>query len=396
MVVGKKETCGMNIVIDGRMINESGIGRYLRNLISELQKLDRKNEYYLLLMRKNYDTSMYQSNFKKVLADSKWYTLEEQIRLPRILGQIDADLVHFPHFNVPYFYDGKFVVTIHDLIHQSFSMERSTHTPLIYGLKHLGYKKIFGNALKKSEKILVPSNYVKSQLIKKWDIDDEKIVVTYEGVDDKMLTAVSKMSTDKNRKILEKFHVRSPYIFYVGNAHPHKNVEGLVKAFTQIHLPGGVENLSSSHLGGGKPQLVLAGQDNFFWRKIKSSAISYQSSDIVYTGYVNDEELVALYKNASCFVMPSFEEGFGLPILEAFALGCPVVSSNAASLPEVGGDAVIYFDPHDLADMGDKIIKVLKSEELRQDLIKKGKERVKRFSWKKMAEKTLEVYQQCV
>ena len=379
----------MRIVIDARMINESGIGRYLRNLISNLQILDRKNEYYILLLKKDsigpsgLQNDEIGKNFHEIVADFQWYTVAEQIRLPGILKKIKPDLVHFPHFNVPFFYRGKFVVTIHDLIHQSFSMDRSTHTPLVYGLKHLGYRKIFGNAVKKAEKILVPSEYVKSQLIEKWKIDGQKIVVTSEGVDTKLYTIVDSLSKSQIENALRKFSIKRPYIFYVGNAHPHKNVEGLIKVFTQIHLRG------------GKLQLVLAGGDNFFWQKIKQDS-RFRGNDIVFTGEVSDEELAALYKNAECFVMPSFEEGFGLPILEAMSLGCPVVSSNVGSLPEVGGDGAVYFDPHDLGDMGEKINKVLNSEELRKGLIEKGKKRVKQFSWQKMAEQTLEVYQQCV
>lgn len=377
------------IVIDARMVNESGIGRYLRNLIDGLQELDKKNEYFILLLKKDFDTLDFGKKFTKVLADFRWYTLEEQIRLSRILKRIDADLVHFPHFNVPYFYDGKFVVTIHDLIHQSFSMDRSTRTPIVYGLKHLGYKKIFGNALNKSEKVLVPSQYVKSQLMNKWKIDNRKIMITPEGVDTKLYTIVNTLSKSQNEDILRKFSIKPPYIFYIGNAHPHKNIEGLIKAFLRLKDSG----LRQNDMGDLK--LVLSGQDNFFWKKIRKDS-RFRGNDIVYTGYVTEEELVVLYKNAKAFVMPSFEEGFGLPILEAFALDCPVVSSNAASLPEVGGNAAIYFNPLDTFDVSSKIDQVLDSEKLRKELIEKGKKRVKQFSWQKMIEQTLEVYQKCV
>lgn len=197
-----------------------------------------------------------------------------------------------------------------------------------------------------------------------------KIVVTPEAVDNKLLAILPKASK-----------IKSPYIFYVGNAHPHKNVEGLIKAFLE---------LKQTHKG---LTLVLSGSDHYFWQRVKNK---FQNPNIVYTGAISDEELVTLYKNAKCFVMPSFEEGFGIPLLEAMACSCPVVSSNSGSLKEVGGNAALYFDPHDIDDMVKKISQVINNEKLRSELIENGKKRVKQFSWKKLAKQTLEVYQKCV
>lgn len=366
----------LRIVIDGRMYSESGIGRYIKNLIENLQALDQTNEYFVLLTAENFNTLEFHSTrFNKVITDFRWYGIAEQVKLFGLLKSLKADLVHFPHFNVPIFYQGKFVVTIHDLIHQHFSMKRATtHGPIIYKIKQIGYRLVFKNALKKSLKILVPSNFVKDQLVKDWQINPEKIVVTPEAVENNIVD----LSKKSNTKILDKFNIRKPYIFYVGNAHPHKNVEGLIKVF---------KDLSQRH---PDLSLVLAGHDHYFWQKIKKE---YQHSNLIFTGFVSDEQLVALYKNAVCFVMPSFEEGFGIPLLEAMSCFCPVVSSNAGSLKEVGGNAAIYFDPYNKEDMESKISMVLESASIRKDLILKGRARVKNFSWQKLTEQTLEVYE---
>ena len=370
----------MRIVIDGRMYQESGIGRYIRNLLDNLKKLDERSEYFILHIKSDYDRLVYHTNFHKVLADFRWYGIDEQIKIPRMLNKLKPDLVHFPHFNLPYFYGGKFVVTIHDLIHQHFRMDRATTlNPLTYKLKQLGYNKVFKNAIAKAVKILVPSSYVKNLLTQEWRIQNEKIVVTYEAVDHKILS-ISKLKISESMDAVKKIGIRPPFIFYVGNAHPHKNVEGLIKAFLQLKEK--YPDLS----------LVLSGHDHYFWQRVKKEN---KYPGIIYTGYITDEELVAFYKNASCFVMPSFEEGFGIPLLEAMACGCPVVSSNAGALEEVGGDAAVYFDPSDLGDMVDKIDKVLSNGNLTNELIKKGQKRVKFFSWEKLAEQTLEVYKQC-
>lgn len=372
----------MRIGIDSRMYHESGVGRYIRNLLSHLERIDKNNQYYIFLLKDDYDSLVCHSNLHKILVNIRWYGLSEQVKLPKILNELNLDLVHFPHFNIPIFYHGKFVVTIHDLIHQHYQMRRSTTLdPITYQVKQLGYNTVFKNAITKSSKILMPSNYVKGLLVRQWGINGNKVVVTHEAVDDKLLSIGNNLSQEKSKKILDKFNIGKEYLFYIGNAHPHKNVEGLIMAYRQLREKK--DDL----------MLVLSGYDHYFWQKLKKEN-SYEG--IVYTGYITDEELTALYKNAACLVMPSFEEGFGIPLLEAMACSCPVVSSNTGAMPEVGGDAAIYFDPHNKGELVDQIDRVLNDKNLRQMLIKKGQKRVKLFSWDKLAKQTLEVYRQCV
>lgn len=365
----------MRIGIDCRFYGvQAGIGRYIRNLIFQLQTLDKTNDYFLFLRKQDYDSLTLTKNFQKAPADFPWYGISEQVRMPGLLKKYNLDLVHFPHFNVPVLYSGKFVVTIHDLTHQYFQMRRVTgHNPLVYRFKQMGYKGVFKRAITGASKIITPSAYVKQLLNKSWNIAEDKIVVTPEGVE---------KNTFKSRSsgILNKLGINNPFLFYVGNAYPHKNLETLIKVFLQL-------NHKYKQL-----KLVLSGDDQFFWPRIRSE---YQNSAILYTGYITDEELGALYKNAVAFVMPSLEEGFGIPLLEAMSCLCPVISSSAGSLPEVAGEAAMYFNPKDPADMFAKIEKVLNSERLRQQLIKKGLERIKLFSWERLGRLTLEVYEKC-
>lgn len=370
----------MKIGIDARMYSQSGIGRYIRNLVSNLQDLDEENEYFILLQNEEYESLNFNKNFQKVKTSSRWYSIAEQIEIPKILNKLNLDLVHFPHFNVPLFYRGKFIVTIHDLIHQNFQMKRATtHSPTIYKLKQLGYKTIFKNGIKKSQKIITPSNFVKGELINKWKVSKDKITVTHEAVDEGLIDTFKKISEKEERNILDKFSIKPPFIFYVGNAHPHKNIENLIKAF--LILRNKYKYL----------KLVLSGNNHYFWERLKSQ---YNQKDIIYTGYIDEKELVALYKNAQCFVMPSLEEGFGIPILEAMACECPVVTSNVASLPEVGGESCVYFDPKEVNDMVDKITLVLNNTSLRKKLITEGKKRSEEFSWKELASETLKIYKE--
>lgn len=372
----------MRIVIDGRLWSESGIGRYIRNLVLNLQKLDQKNEYFILHLKKDYDTLVYHNNFNKVLANFRWYGISEQLILPRLLNSLNPDLVHFPHFNVPILYKGKYVVTIHDLIHQHFQMKRATtRDPLTYKIKKYGYKRVFASAAKKSAAIFTPSEFIKNQIVSEWGVDRNKIIVTYEGVEDEFLKILKEIKKDDFKKIAEKYGIQKPYLFYAGNAHPHKNIRSLIQAFLLI---------KEKHLN---LNLVLSGPDHHFWKLVQNE---FSRKGIVFTGFVSEKELATLYKNAVMYVIPSLEEGFGIPMLEAFASGCPVVSSGAASLPEVGGDAAIYFDPKDRNDILQKIDQLLINHKLRQQLIEKGLVQVNNFSWKKLAEQTLKLYGQVI
>lgn len=379
----------MRIGIDARFYNESGVGRYLRNLIRSLQVLDkqsliltnariRQNQYFILLLKKDYEEFVETKNFKKILADFKWYGFAEQFKLPKLLRQLNLNLVHFPHFNVPIFYTGKFVVTIHDLIHQHRHSDRATTlNPFTFKIKQIGYRQVFKAATGKSQKILVPSKSVQQLLTAEWHVDKKKIIVTPEAVDNNILKIADTTTKADCEKTLNKFRIKKPYLFYVGNAHPHKNVEGLIKAFVAVQQK--YPDL----------ELVLSGYDHYFWQRLKKEN---QYKGIIYTGFISDNELVALYKGAAVFIQPSFEEGFGIPILEAMACSCPVIASKAASLPEVGGEACLYFDPVKPADLAEKIAKVLDDGLLRQQLVEKGLKKYKKFSWQVLAEKTLEVY----
>lgn len=370
----------MRIGIDARFYNESGVGRYLRNLILNLEALDKKNEYFIFLLAKDYPQFSTSLNFRKQEANFAWYGFAEQFKMPQLLKKFQLDLVHFPHFNVPIFYQGKFVVTIHDLIHQHHAMSRTTTlNPFAFKIKQIGYRRVFKTAVSRSLKILVPSESVQNLLTREWNVSNGKIIITPEAVDRNILMIANRMTKTESEKVMKKFKIQRPYLFYVGNAHPHKNLEGLIGAFLilQRKYP--------------KLLLVLSGYDHYFWRRLR---FENKHQNIIYTGFITDEQLVALYKSAQAFVMPSYEEGFGIPLLEAMACDTPVIASNRGSLPEVGGDAAIYFNPHDMEDCIDKIERVLKSEKLRQDLINKGNSRVKLFSWEKLAKQTLEVYEE--
>src|SRR4030042_4806485 len=292
----------MRIGIDARFLGPKGkgLGRYTEKLIENLEKIDSENQYVIFLRRENWGEYEPSSpRFKKILADYRWYSLAEQIRLPAKIYREKIDLMHFPHFNVPIFYLRPFVVTIHDLILRHFPTRRaSAMGPIKYWLKNLAYRIVIWLAIKRTRKIIVPSNYVRNDILNNFGVKDGKIVVTYEGA-----PYLNQKSKIKNQKyIFEKYKINRPYLLYVGNAYPHKNLENLISAF-KILLEKYGQDL----------QLVLVGEEDYFYKRLKAEAdamlFSFRVFDqVVFTGFVNDESLNELYQEAKLYVFPSLCE----------------------------------------------------------------------------------------
>lgn len=358
----------MKIGIDVRLWNQTGVGRYIRNLVVNLQKIDKKNDYVLFAIKEDAkEIKLINPKWKLVIADIRWHSLKEQYELPKVLNKENLDLVHFPYFSVPLLYKKPFVVTIHDLIMQHYPTGKASTLPLpLYRAKKIGYSRVIKNAVKKSEKIIVPLNSVKEDLIKSLRVSGEKIAVTYEGVD-----ANIKGTSEKNKY--------GKYFVYVGNAYPHKNLDRLIDAF---------EILKKEETD---VKLVLVGKDDFFYKKLETK---HNDPSIIYLHSVTDTELSSLYKNAIAFISASVMEGFGLPAIEAISNDCLVLLSNIPSFKEVCGESAIYFDPLSEKDIARKMDAVLQNGKKYyfKDL-QKSKERLKLFSWEKMSKDTLKVYE---
>lgn len=363
----------MKILIDGRLygLENAGLGRYLKNLVSELSKIDSGDEYVLLLRKKYFDTLTLPGNWKKVSADFRHYSLKEQLVLPGLIKKESPDLVHFPHFNVPFFYGGKFVVTIHDiLMHKQTGPLATTLFALFYFIKRFGYKLVFNAAVKKSLAIIVPSVTVKNELEKEYKGISQKICVTYEGFDEKISTS----STIK---------IDSPYFVYVGNAYPHKNLKRLIQAIVLL-------NTSRDE----KVKLVIASVRSVFTSRLEKVVSDLKADDFVkILGAVSDEDLGSLYKNSLGFVFPSLSEGFGLPGLEAINAGTLVLASDIPVFKEIYGKHAIYFNPLDFSSIEKTMKDVIDMEDTkRKSFISEGQNFAKRYSWAKMAKETLEIY----
>lgn len=369
----------MKIGIDCRLWNESGVGRYTRNLVKELQILDKNNSYSLFVLSKDKLKILNQvknDNFRIVKADIRWHTIEEQIKFPQILNKENLDLMHFPYFSVPIFYNKSYVVTIHDLIIHHFPTGQASTLGLpLYNLKLLGYKFIITSVAKKAKKIITVSNATKKEIIDHLGVNSNKITVTYEGVS---LVSPKEILTRRYTLYAKR------YFLYVGNAYPHKNLERLLEAFMLLRQ--------------NDIKLVLVGKEDFFYKRLKEKVKNMGlEKSIEFLGEVSDQNLTNLYRNAKALIVPSLMEGFGLPALEAMANKCLVLASDVPSLREICKDTAIYFDPYNPKNIEEKMKDVcFNNLNHFSNNIEKGFERAKLFSWQKMAKETLRLYESCV
>lgn len=372
----------MRIGIDARLYGTKhlGIGRVTQKVIEYIEKMDKENEYFIFLRKDDFDSYQPQNpNFQKVVADYRVYSWQEQLLFPFLLNKYNLDLAHFTHFNVPLFYRRKFIATFHDLIITHYPTSRATMlNPLLYKVKLALYKLIVSNAARKSKRIITVSGFSKDDIVKTLKISSEKVTVVYEGVDVLNLEAAN---CDEVRRGIG---ITDDFLFYVGAAYPHKNLEKLILAFDLI-------NKENPDL-----QLVLVGKDSYFYQRLREFARDNISSEamskIVFTGYVDDQKLFCLYGLAKAYVFPSLIEGFGLPPLEAQASDLPVASSNKSCMPEILGNGALFFDPENVGDIKEKLIKITSNENLRQELIENGRTNLQRFSWVKCAEQVHNIY----
>jgi glycosyltransferase involved in cell wall biosynthesis len=379
----------MKIGIDGRLWSETGVGRYIRNLVRELEKIDKKNEYVLFGNTSVIHNSKFiiQNNFKVINTNIRWHSLQEQLQFSSIVEKENIDLMHFPYFSVPLNYHKPFVVTIHDLIINQFGTGRASTLPLpFYKIKRLGYKLVLKQAVKRARKIIAVSEATKAEIVKRLGVDSEKIIVTYEGVESRIAYGVSHI--EKNHKPSAISYKR--FFLYVGNAYPHKNLERLIEAFD-------IFQRDSSVTPQNDITLILVGKEDYFYKRLKEKVNEMELSDkVIFHGQVSDEELVYLYKNAVALVSPSLMEGFGLPVLEAMANECPLIISDIAAFREIVEDNAVYFNPYDVDDIVKKMEYVIHSNDTyhHSKKVKEGLERLREFSWEKMAKQTLKIYEE--
>jgi len=362
---------------------ETGVGIYFKKLLFALSKIDRENEYYLFSSswKDRFDPNKVPPFTHKCFRDFRfpvrmvnflwnklgWPPLDRFFKTP-------LDLAHSP---TPLILPsrGKKIVTVYDLCfleypHLSDDESRHVFSPRIE------------QSLHRADGIITISHFSREQILKRFSLEEDKIHVTHLGVDQNFWREVNQEETGRIRS---KFNLPSSYLLFVGAQEPRKNIGNLIEALKIVH---------SKYI---RIPLVLAGCEGKDSANVLARIKKYDLKQWVFmTGYLNDFELRSIYRLATAFIFPSLCEGFGLPLLEAMASGIPIIASHAAALPEVCQDAALFVDPEQPESMAEVIIRVFKNADLREDLVKRGENRVSDFSWESTAEMTLSIYNSLV
>jgi glycosyltransferase involved in cell wall biosynthesis len=352
------------------MVGEkAGTGYYVYGLLEGLDKVDRENEYFLYA-HTGFEIGLKNLNYQKVVISYPgifWH-----LRVALDFFRLNLNLYHSTHsLIIPTLLGRRTLTTIHDA---SAILFGETHS---FKVKTIG-RLLFKAASQRTGAIVTPSVASKKDVVKISGVSEDKVTVTYEAVDE----SYRRVSPEEIIKVRQKYQLPEDYLLFNATLEPRKNAVRLIRAYHQVRKRYGAEN-----------SLVMTGKKGWLYEEIFGLVKSLGlEKEVIFTGWVPDGDLPAIYSGASVLVYPSLFEGFGLSILKAFACGTPVVTSNVSSLPEVAGEAAVMVDPYDTNALAEGIWKVISEEKLALELRRKGYEQVKKFSWEKMAKETLGIY----
>jgi glycosyltransferase involved in cell wall biosynthesis len=354
-----------------------GIGRYAFELLLHLLERDQTNRYIIfyhpsLVSQSDLETIRNFKNAELVASHARHYSFGEQILFLRQLYAYPIDVMHFPNFNIPIRYSRPFVTTIHDVVHHKISgQKKSTYW------KFLAYKKVIETAAKNAAVVITVSQASKDDIHTLLQVPTEKIEVIYEGV------TLNTVEDKKVQMTKRKFLLERPYFLFVGTLERKKNVVTLARAFDLF--------LAKYKLD---MDLVFAGKVDTHYPDIKFQAMDIAHANrLVFTDYISDNDLSALYQGALAYVNASLHEGFGLPGVEAMRFGLPLAVSNLPVFNEIYDNAALYFDPQNTDDIAEKLYLLAKDPQFHAQMQQKSLARAEFFDWNSTAEQTLAVYE---
>jgi glycosyltransferase involved in cell wall biosynthesis len=364
----------MNIVINARVLNErhGGPARYTMNVIRELASLDRNNRYLILM----YDSLEFDfplpENFSIKVVRLRSKLFFDYIYIPLFSWLNHIDIFLFPKNTFSPLVRGRKIPVYHDIVYfEDFNFREFKF------FDNLHHKIMIPVAARFSWRDLTVSDFTASRMKALLGIRPEKIRVVKEGVESHF-----KVITDSSNRVqtIKKYNLKAPFFFYAGSLSPRKNMLNLIRAFTLIKdsIPHCI------YFTGGDSWLDTEVHDMITENRLQER--------IIKLGYISEEDLVMMYNLADCYLYPSLYEGFGLPILEAQACGCPVITSTVSSCPEVAGAGALYVDPHNVADMARAMTDVVSDNKLRKKLSTEGLANCRQYTWKKTAREIYDVF----
>jgi glycosyltransferase involved in cell wall biosynthesis len=364
MFAGGKMRIG--IAARGLSIQSGGVKQYIESLISALQKINNNNKYYIF-----YNSDSFKGRYPKaneIVLNSSSKLFWDYYLLPKAVKDYKLDIMLFPKNVMPFFINCKSIIVIHDL---AYFMHELNAYPLI---DTIYMRLMIKSSVRRANHIIAISENTKQDVMKMLNVKTDRISIIYEAMDENYKQINDEI---KLAEIEKKYDLNNRFIFYCGSLSPRKNIIRLLVAFDTIKdkIPH---------------KLVLTGGKSWKDKKVHN-LIEKMGDDVIKLGHVPDEDMPMLYNLADLFVYPSLYEGFGLPTLEAMACGCPVIASNTSSIPEVVGDAGIMVDPYNVDEMAKAMYDILTDDELKDDMVKRGQKRIKKFSWEKCAKETLYV-----
>ncbi|HVT57225.1 MAG TPA: glycosyltransferase family 1 protein [Thermoanaerobaculia bacterium] len=362
------------IGLDARKLQDFGIGTYIRNLVRGLAQIDRENRYTLLVRPEDREAlAELPENFALATETAPAYSARELINLSWRLWRRHLDLYHSTHYVLPAVLTSRVVVTIHDIIHLLYPEFLPSRFAFLYA------QRMIRRSLSRGDRIIAVSQNTKTDLVQHFEVDPGKIQVVYNGVEDSFRRRLPPAEIEHWLRSLE---LTQPYLLFVGNPKPHKNLDTVVQAYARAR-----------QLSPFTAQLVCAGNRSGSEFKIRQRAQHLGIGDQVrLLGHVAQEALPALYQGATLFLYPTLYEGFGLPVIEAMASGVAVVTSNNSALKEIADGYAHLVDPLDIAGLAKAIAQCMGDAEHRAALARLGLRRAEDFRWEQTAKKTLEVY----
>ncbi len=366
-------TASANIGLDARKVQDFGIGTYVRNLVRGLAALDQDNRYVLLVRPQDREhLADLPDNFRLAVESSPVYSVREFAVLSWHLFRLRLDLYHSTHYVLPAVVPSRVVVTIHDIIHLLYPEFLPNALAFLYA------QRMIRRSLTRGDRIIAVSQNTKADLMQYFEVDGRKIQVIYNGVEDVFRR---RLPEDELERKLREAGISRPYLLFVGNPKPHKNLDNVVQAYAKARRTTGFD----------APLVCVGNREGE--AKVRQRAEYLGIADrVILLGHVAQDVLPAIYQGATLFLYPTLYEGFGLPVIEAMASEVAVITSNTSALKEIAEGYAHLVDPLDVDGMAEAIAHCLGDPEHRSALARLGLRRAEDFRWETTARRTLDVY----